>query len=264
MSDQIENISEPKLETVEHVTGEIVVVDDNIMLGAIPAKPQEIVQRATEIATELAKIIDTKRLFKIISGKKFVYVEGWSTLGAMLGILPVENRVNAIENGWEAYVDLIRARDGVKIGGASAICTSKEKAPWNTAPSYAVRSMSITRATGKAFRLGFSWIMQLAGYETTPGEEMIGDEPAETPKPRVPVATKKEAAHVETVREGKNRLIAELSPIATSDQVRQSMAETDAPKYTLEDHDKVKLYVENWITTHAQPLKAPENNTSLS
>ena len=32
--------------------------------------------------------------------------------------------------------------------------------------------MAITRATGKAFRLNYSWIMALAGYEPTPAEEM--------------------------------------------------------------------------------------------
>ncbi|MBK8185727.1 MAG: hypothetical protein IPK63_23660 [Candidatus Competibacteraceae bacterium] len=32
--------------------------------------------------------------------------------------------------------------------------------------------MAQTRATGKACRLAFSWIMSLAGYEPTPAEEM--------------------------------------------------------------------------------------------
>jgi hypothetical protein len=34
--------------------------------------------------------------------------------------------------------------------------------------------MAVTRATGKAYRLAFSWIMNLAGYEVTPAEEMMG------------------------------------------------------------------------------------------
>jgi hypothetical protein len=33
--------------------------------------------------------------------------------------------------------------------------------------------MAQTRATGKACRLAFSWIMSLAGYEPTPAEEMM-------------------------------------------------------------------------------------------
>lgn len=35
-----------------------------------------------------------------------------------------------------------------------------------------MRSMAVTRATGKAFRLGFSWVMVMAGYSPTPAEEM--------------------------------------------------------------------------------------------
>jgi hypothetical protein len=34
--------------------------------------------------------------------------------------------------------------------------------------------MAITRATGKACRLGLGWIMHMAGYESTPAEEVEG------------------------------------------------------------------------------------------
>jgi len=38
--------------------------------------------------------------------------------------------------------------------------------------------MAITRATGKAFRLSLSWIMQLAGFDPTPAEEIPHEEPS--------------------------------------------------------------------------------------
>lgn len=153
------------------MSDEIVLAESSVMLGAIPTKPQDVISRASDIATELAKIVDKRKLFKNISGRKYVQVEGWNTLGAMLGVLPVEREVHKIENGYEAFVDLIRTSDGMKVGGASAICTVEER-NWSNRDEYAVRSMATTRATGKAFRLGFSWIMQLAGYEATPAEEM--------------------------------------------------------------------------------------------
>ena len=56
-------------------------------------------------------------------------------------------------------------------GGASALCGMDEP-KWASKPDYARRSMAVTRATGKAYRLGFSWIMELAGYASTPAEEM--------------------------------------------------------------------------------------------
>jgi len=148
------------------------VPKETVMLGTLEVAPEKVVERASKIATELAKVILDRKLFSQISGKRYVRVEGWNTLGALLGVLPREREVKEVEGGYEAYVDLVRVTDGVVIGGASAICTSDE-GNWSDRDAYAVRSMAITRATGKAFRLGFSWIMKLAGYEVTPAEEIV-------------------------------------------------------------------------------------------
>ena len=74
------------------------------------------------------------------------------------------------DGSYEAVVELIRVTDGAIIGRASALCGMDET--WGTRQEFARRSMAITRATGKAYRLGFSWIMTLTGYEATPAEEM--------------------------------------------------------------------------------------------
>lgn len=141
-------------------------------LGALAVEPDQVIARATAIAKPLGQMILDRKLYTEIKGRKYVRVEGWTTLGAMLGVLPREVAVQKLEDGYEAQVELIRASDGLVIGRASAICLKSEKR-WSTADEYAVRSMAITRATGKAFRLGFSWIIKLAGdYEPTPAEEM--------------------------------------------------------------------------------------------
>jgi hypothetical protein len=146
---------------------------EQVQLGTIQAdSPQDIVIRATAMAKTLANIINEQKLFSIISGRKYVRVEGWTTLGAMLGIMPREVSVTELENGdYEATVELIRGSDGAVIGRASSI-VSMDETTWSKRPRYARRSMAVTRATGKAYRLGFSWIMKLAGYEPTPAEEM--------------------------------------------------------------------------------------------
>jgi hypothetical protein len=90
----------------------------------------------------------------------------------MLGVLPKEVDTKRLEDGsYEAKVELIRTSDGTVIGGASALCGMDEPR-WAKMPEYARRSMAVTRATGKAYRLGFAWIMRLAGYAATPAEEM--------------------------------------------------------------------------------------------
>ena len=159
---------------------ELAIRDEVVQLGTIQTRgPADVIQRASSIATALADIIDKRNLYTILRGKKFVMVEGWSTLGAMLGVLPREVSADRLEDGgYLAVVELVRANDGAIIGRGSALCGMDEvdrkgNLTWGARPEYARRSMAITRATGKAYRLGFSWIMALAGYEPTPAEEII-------------------------------------------------------------------------------------------
>jgi len=167
-----------------------IVLSESVQLGAVQASsPQNVIERAKPVAVALAGIINDRKLYTVISGKKYVQVDGWATLGAMLGVLPREVKSEKTENGYEAYVELVRTTDGMVIGGASAICTRDER-NWKSRDEYALKSMSATRATGKAYRLAFSWIMNLAGYESTPAEEMIVDVEVVKPKPQTAVAPK--------------------------------------------------------------------------
>lgn len=163
-----------------------------LALGTIQtAGPLALIGQATAIAEELAKIIRSRNLANRIQGREFVRVEGWSTLGAMLGVLPREvETVRQEDGGYTATVELVRISDGAVIGRASALVGMDEKdrngnLTWANRAEYARRSMAVTRATGKAYRLGFSWIMTLAGYEPTPAEEMV-DVEAESPTPPEP------------------------------------------------------------------------------
>ena len=164
---------------MEPETAAIIVSPKEVRLGSIPVKdPDMLIQRATEYATKLAAIINKQKLYSVIKPKngkarKYVWCEGWTTLGALLGVVPVEDycRELADNKGYEARVNLVRTSDGMVVGAASAEVRFAES-KWRGRDSYALRSMSLTRATSKAFRLSFSWIMKLAGYEVLPAEEM--------------------------------------------------------------------------------------------
>jgi hypothetical protein len=173
---ETEIVKPPKRERKPKEIAEIAPAP-TVRLGSVPiTNPGEMVAKATEYANVLADIIIKQELFKVIQNKRYVLCEGWTTLGAMLGVVPVEESCEALPDGhgYVAKVSLIRTSDGQTIGGASAECT-KDEPTWKSRSSYALRSMSITRATGKAFRLSFSWIMKLAGFEPTPAEEMNED-----------------------------------------------------------------------------------------
>ncbi len=146
---------------------------NQVSLGSINASgPSGIIKTATEASSILCGIVEKHKLYADIHGKKYVTVEGWTTLGALLGIVPCEVEAKKNENGdWEAIVELVRTKDGQVVGRASAMVGVNERT-WKSREEYAKRSMCITRATGKAFRLSFSFIMTLAGYAPTPQEEM--------------------------------------------------------------------------------------------
>lgn len=166
------------------------VVQSSVSLGSMQlATPRDVVLIATEVAKELSKIIEDKRLYVPMKNGKYVKVEGWATLGSMLGITPKERSVLTLVEGegeervwqFEAYIELVRNSDGVVIGGASAICRTDEMLNRKGGGSYkrwggmdlnAPRSMAITRATSKALRIALAWIMVLGGYKPTPAEEM--------------------------------------------------------------------------------------------
>ena len=160
----------------------LIVRDEGVRLGALQlAGPGDVINRAATIASELYKIVEDKKLYSMIQGKKFPRVEAWTTVGGMVGVIPQEAKdappkLTIQPDGYEEYeatVELVRVSDGAIVGRASAIVGTDEKT-WASRPRYARRSMAVTRATGKAYRLGFSWIMSLAGYEPTPAEEMDG------------------------------------------------------------------------------------------
>lgn len=139
--------------------------------------PTEIVARATSVANALSAVIEDRKLYKMIQGKRHVVVEGWTLLGSMLGVFPVCEWSRKIEDGWEARV-VARTMAGVTVGAAEALC-SHDESLWSNRDEFALRSMSQTRATSKCLRIPLGFIMSLAGYATTPAEEMDGIEPRE-------------------------------------------------------------------------------------
>lgn len=154
------------------------VEPQTVELGVMHARtPQDLVTHATACANALAPVIEDRKLFTLISGKRHVRCEGWTTLAMMLGVTPHEvNVVEGPEGTFTATVELRRLSDGSAVSRASAECGTDEPT-WRSRSRNARRSMALTRATGKACRLAFSWIMALAGYEATPAEEMTHDAP---------------------------------------------------------------------------------------
>lgn len=150
--------------------------------------PVEVVDKAAAVADALAAVIRAKKLFAHIQGRDHVLVEGWQLLGVMLGVTAVCVETVEIADGYKATVEA-RTADGRVIGRADAVCTKTEKrGPWKMADDYARLSMAQTRATSKALKGPLGFVVSLAGYATTPAEEMTFAEPEAAPA-GVPVVT---------------------------------------------------------------------------
>lgn len=139
--------------------------------------PAAVIERATTIANSLMPLINKAQLYSMISGKKYVRIEGWNTMLSMLGIFPQVEYCRKLERpdcAYEARV-VLKTIAGQVVGAGEALCSSAER-NWGNRDEFAIKSMAQTRATGKAARNGFSWIMALAGFEATPAEEMVHEE----------------------------------------------------------------------------------------
>lgn len=132
--------------------------------------PVEVIAKATEVANALKTVLVNQRMIQSIQGKDHVKVEGWVTLGAMLGVVPVVVWTRKLDRGWEARVEA-RTMDGRVVGAAEAECLRDERR-WKDADDYAIRSMAQTRATSKALGGPLRFIVTLAGFEGTPLEEI--------------------------------------------------------------------------------------------
>ena len=108
-----------------------------------------------------------------IKGKQYPKIEWWTSVSASLGLFPrvlYSKRLDRDgEIAYEAKVEV--HRNGQIIASGEALCSNRE-ARWQHADEYAIKSMSITRASGKAYRIPLSFLAVMAGLEVTPAEEM--------------------------------------------------------------------------------------------
>lgn len=156
---------------------DVEIIEDAEIVGSVQAggvfavrDPREMIAQATEIANLLKDVVRQAGLVKRIKDKDYLLAEAWTTLGVLVGCTARTEWTRPIEGGWEAAVEVVNA-NGLVISRAEAECLRSESL-WRNRDDYAIRSMSQTRAMGKALRMPLGWIAVLAGYEATPGDEM--------------------------------------------------------------------------------------------
>ena len=142
---------------------------------------------ATNVANTLAPLVRSqglavKGLNRSNKEAEYVMVEGWEVLGTFLGIVPVTTTIAEIKNdknrivGYRAratlYQNPIVQNDEIVGGTVIARAEAQANRDGFQKDLFAIESMAQTRALGKAYRMGLSWIMKMAGFEGTFAEDM--------------------------------------------------------------------------------------------
>lgn len=182
-------MTDPTAEEIEGTATEVGEPGQELALAAqTPATlfrtddPVQVLARATEVADALKDVLAHQGMIQRIQGRDHVRVEGWTTLGAMLGVTPVCVWTRPVDKGWEARVEA-RTLDGRIIGAAEAECLRAEST-WKSRADYTIRSMAQTRATSKALGSVLRFVVTLAGYSGTPAEEMPTGQEVPPPDPQ--------------------------------------------------------------------------------
>ena len=138
------------------------------------------IQRGAAIARQLRDYLRQARMtVRLPRGGEHVRIEGWQVLCHMCSLpLPsiVSVRREERENGY-CYIAEAVLQHGGREYRAYGLCASTEP-NWANRPEFQLMSMAQTRAAGKVLRLLLGWIVTLAGYEPTPAEEMVIEDPA--------------------------------------------------------------------------------------
>ena len=185
----VEVVSED--EPVDPVTTEVATVENQslpdyaILNPDIPMSVK--VGVATNVANTLAPLVreqglTVKGLNKGNKEAEYVTVEGWEVLGTFLGIVPVTTIIEELKNdkdrvvGYKARATLYQNPiiENDEIVGGTVIARAEATADRSGFQKdlFAIASMAQTRALGKAYRMGLSWIMKMAGFEGTFAEDM--------------------------------------------------------------------------------------------
>lgn len=152
----------------------------------ILSDPEKELADAERAAKALMKYVEhrPKAIVKI-GDNKHLRFEALQFLGRFYGVTaavilertkPLRDEAGTVI-GYEAAAEALWVGDR-RISAATSQCQFDEerggKRQWEDKPDFQVASMAQTRACAKALRNVLGWIVMLAGFETTPAEEMEG------------------------------------------------------------------------------------------
>lgn len=140
--------------------------------------PQAAMAYASEVSTAIASVLKPGNGYIEMRGRKHVEAAGWQTIAAMTGHtceIEWSRPIDGMEHKsgfktWESRA-VVRDQSGRVVATGESMASPAEAAPWGRA-DFSIRSMSQTRAMGRALSARMRYVVQLAGFQGAPAEEM--------------------------------------------------------------------------------------------
>lgn len=177
----------------------LVPAEGEIVEGLVVRRsPDVVLDEARKAAVALQSVIASKPKKVQFNGEQYLEFEDWQTLGRFYGITSKVESTSYVEygkvHGFEARAVALNAHGDI-ISAAEAACLTDEekwglraKYEWRgprdnrervhvgdePVPLFQLKSMAQTRAQSKVLRSVLAWVAVLAGYGTTPAEELDG------------------------------------------------------------------------------------------
>jgi len=147
-----------------------------IQIQQMPLREQH--EAWKEVADLVDAFVKDRGLSVKIGDHDHLVAEAWNYMMALLNVFPTVVWCKQItdaagKDGWESRTEW-KTADGRVVAAGESQCTRSERT-WARRDDYALRSQSQTRSMVRGPRLSFSFIIQLAGYNPTPADEMPGD-----------------------------------------------------------------------------------------
>jgi hypothetical protein len=170
--------------------------------------PEQVLAEAQQAATALQKRIAGKLNPVKFNGEQYVENDDWQMVANFFNYAPKVISCDYVEFGttvgFKAVAELVIERGpdrGTVIGRGEAFCLNEEdnwgertKYQWQngkrvavgqvSTPLFQLASMAQTRACNKAMSNKLKWVVSLAGYATTPAEDMHAATVEEKPQPQ--------------------------------------------------------------------------------
>lgn len=183
--------------------------DLEVIEGTLPAvplrDPKEILEEAGDRAKALKEMVQRTNTSKRIGNKEHLQIEAWATIGNFYGCTAKADDSDPVTiegvAGAKARARVVHVASGRVVSEAVSYCLRDEE-NWKQKPFFQLSSMAQTRACSKALANAFRWVVVMAGYATTPAEEMTGHE-YDKPKAVIPQSRPKQDATM-VLREDKD------------------------------------------------------------